>query len=79
MSDMTELERKKKRLDMYYQMEEDILSGKPISYGIGSRNKTRFNVTIEEVRKMIERLEDEIASMEKGRKRKAVAVVPVDH
>ena len=73
------LERKKKRLEMYYQAEEAILGGAQ-SYSLGSRNLTRANLS--EIRKMIDQLEDEIDQLEatvSGRKpRKAFAIVPRD-
>ena len=73
------LERKKKRLEMYYQAEEAIIGGAQ-SYSLGSRNLTRANLS--EIRKMIDQLEDEVERLEaavSGRKpRKAFAVVPRD-
>lgn len=79
MREKEKLERKKKRLDMYYKAEEAILGGAQ-SYSLGSRNLTRANLS--EIRKMIDQLEDEIdqlAATASGRKpRKAFAVVPRD-
>lgn len=73
------LQRKKKRLEMYYQAEEAILGGAQ-SYSMGSRSLTRANLT--EIRNTIDRLENEIEQLEAVAKRrsprKAIAVVPRD-
>ena len=36
----TELETKRKRLNLYLEMEEKMLTGSPQAYSIGSRSKT---------------------------------------
>lgn len=76
----TRLERKKKRLDLYYAKEEQMLSPDGIqSYGIGSRNVERYNTDLAKIQSQIKALENEIAEMETSEKpRKAVAVVPRD-
>ena len=73
------LQRKKKRLEMYYQAEEAILGGAQ-SYSLGSRSLTRANLA--EIRKTIDELEDEIEQLEavvsRRSPRRAIAVVPRD-
>lgn len=78
--DLTPLERKKRRLDLYYGREEEMLSSKGVqSYGIGSRNVTRYNTDLANIRAQIKELETEIKEMESNKRpRKAVAVVPQD-
>lgn len=74
-----EIERKKKRLEMYYQAEEAILSGAQ-SYTIGSRSMTRANIA--DIRNMIDKLEKELSELKAKasgkRPRKAFSVVPRD-
>lgn len=74
---MTPLERKKKRLNLYYEKEEQMLSPNGIqSYGIGSRNVERYNTDLAKIQSQIRELETEIKEMEAGKKpRKAVAAV----
>lgn len=73
------LENKKERLALYIQREAEMLSGGVQSYGIGSRNLTRYNTDLAAIRAAIKELEDDIAELEallNGRKpRKAVGVV----
>lgn len=78
--ELTLLERKKKRLDLYYKREEHMLSPDGVqSYGIGSRNAQRYNTDLAKIQSQIKTLETEIAEMESaGKPRKAVAVVPRD-
>ena len=70
---------KKARLALYIQREAEMLSGGVQSYGIGSRNLTRYNTDLAAIREAIKELEDDIAELEallNGRKpRKAVGVV----
>ena len=70
---------KKARLALYIQREAEMLSGGVQSYGIGSRNLTRYNTDLAAIRAAIKELEDDIADLEallNGRKpRKAVGVV----
>lgn len=78
--ELTPLERKKKRLGLYYAKEEQMLSPKGVqAYGIGSRNVERYNTDLAKIQSQIKTLETEIAEMESaGKPRKAVAVVPRD-
>ena len=75
-----DLETKKTRLALYYKQEEKMLTDGVQSYGIGSRNLTRYNTDLAQVRTAIEKLEGEIKELEgliSGTKsRKAVGVIP---
>ncbi len=77
---LTPLERKKKRLDLYYAKEEQMLSPDGVrSYGIGTRNVERYNTDLAKIQSQIKTLETEIAEMESsGKPRRAVSVVPWD-
>ena len=74
-----ELTGKRDRLELYLKREAEMLSGGVQSYGIGSRNLSRYNTAI---RAAIKELEDDIAALEAllngQRPRKAVGVVPRD-
>lgn len=59
-----ELERKKTRLDLYYDQEEKMLTGGVQSYGVGSRNLTRYNTDLAQIREAINKLEKEIEELE---------------
>lgn len=81
------LGRKRKRLQMYLDREEYLLSPDGVqSYGIGagsgSRNVQRYNTDLADLQKMIKQLEDEIEELEglaEGqRPRKAFGIVPKD-
>ena len=76
----SDLETKKTRLALYYKQEEKMLTNGVQSYGIGSRNLTRYNTDLAQVRTAIEKLEGEIKELEgliSGTKsRKAVGVIP---
>ena len=76
------LESAKKRLDLYYKREAEMLDGGVQSYGIGSRNLARYNTDLSTIRAAIKELEDEIAALEGAlngqRPRKAIGVVPRD-
>lgn len=76
----TALERKKKRLGMYYAKEEQMLSPEGVkAYGVGTRNVERYDTDLAKIQSQIEKLEKEISEMESARKpQKAVAVVPMD-
>lgn len=79
---LRQLEVKKKRLTAYLDRETEMLTGGVQSYGVGSRNLTRYNTDLSAIRAAIKELEDEIEKLEgllNGRKpRKAVGVVPRD-
>lgn len=79
---LRQLEIKKKRLTAYLDRETEMLTGGVQSYGVGSRNLTRYNTDLSAIRAAIKELEDEIEELEgllNGRKpRKAVGVVPRD-
>jgi len=79
---LRQLEVKKKRLTAYLDRETEMLTGGVQSYGVGSRNLTRYNTDLSAIRAAIKELEDEIEELEgllNGRKpRKAVGVVPRD-
>lgn len=77
---MTPLERKRKRLNLYYEREEYMLSPDGVkAYGIGSRNVERYDTDLAKIQAQISGLEKEIKEMESGKKpRKAVAVVIQD-
>ena len=76
------LEDKRNRLNLYKRREEEMLAGGVQSYGIGSRNLTRYNTELAEIRAAIKELEKDVAALEgalEGRKpRRAVAAVPRD-
>lgn len=75
------LEVKKAQLEAANKAYTALLSGQVQSYGIGSRNLTRFDLP--KLEDSIKKLENEVDSLENqlaggGRKRKAVGVVPRD-
>lgn len=68
-----------RRLELYKAREEEMLSGGVQSYGVGSRNATRYNTDLNAVRDAIKELEDELAELEGGgSRRKAIGVIPRD-
>ncbi len=74
---------KKRRLKLYYDREKEMLSPSGVQkYGIGSRNISRYETELADIRKQIKELEDEIEELEdkiEGYKpRKAIAVIPRD-
>lgn len=77
-----QLERAKSRLELYYKREEEMLDGGVQSYGLGSRNVTRYNTELSQIRDEISNLKKEIDVLENqlrgGTARKAVGVVPRD-
>lgn len=74
------IEHRRTALDAAYNAYNALLSGQVQSYTIGSRNLTRLNLS--ELEQTISKLEKEIDSLEAelrgSRRRKAVAVVPMD-
>jgi hypothetical protein len=70
------------RLTLYLNREAEMLSGGVQSYGIGSRNLTRYNTDLSAIRDTIKQLKQEIAELEAelagGKPRRAVGVVPRD-
>jgi hypothetical protein len=77
-----QLEVKKDRLAIYLAREKEMLTGGAQSYGIGSRNLTRYQTDLSNVRAAIKELEADIALLEgqlAGQPvRKAVSVIPRD-
>lgn len=70
------LEQAKKRLNLYYEVEEQILSGAQ-SYSIGSRSLTKADLG--KIQEKIKELESEVKILENSSgKRKVRRVVPVD-
>ncbi len=76
------LENKRKRLGMYYEREEKMLTDGVQSYGIGSRNLSRYQTDLAKIQEMIATLEEDIRELEgrliKERPRKAYGIVPMD-
>lgn len=76
----TELETKRKRLNLYLDMEEKMLTGSPQAYSIGSRSKTNYSMSPDQLRTAIKQLEEEVEELENllngNRSRKCVGVVP---
>lgn len=77
-----EIETAKTRLDLYYKREAEMLDGGVQSYGLGSRNVTRYNTDLAQIRAAIAQIKKEIAALEAkangGSARKAVGVIPRD-
>ena len=55
-----------------------MLSGGVQSYGIGTRNATRYQTDLSAIRNAIKEMEDEIAALKNKSQRRAVGVVPRD-
>lgn len=68
----------RKRLELYYKREEEMLNGGVQSYGLGTRSATRYQTDLSTIRNAIKELEEEIASLESKSKRRAVGVIPRD-
>lgn len=66
------------RLQLYKEREKVMLSGGVQSYGVGSRNATRYNTDLAEIRRAIKELENDISELSSATKRKAVGVIPRD-
>lgn len=73
---------KKQRRAAYLDREMEMLKGGVQSYGIGSRNLTRYQTELSTVRAAIKELDEEIAILEgklAGKSaRKSVGVIPRD-
>jgi hypothetical protein len=79
-----ELKRTKERLNAYLDREIEMLSPDGVqSYGIGSRNLSRYNISLGDIQTAINNLRNRVAELEAelcGQKpRKAVGVVPRDN
>lgn len=78
----TELESVNTRLKHYIDRETEMLTGGVQSYGVGTRNASRYNTDLSEVRKAIKELKKEKAELESiingNTSRRAVGIVPVD-
>lgn len=76
------LDSKRARLNAYLDRETEMLTGGVQSYGIGSRNLTRYQTDLANIRAAIKELEKEIEQLENqlsGRaNRRAIGVVPRD-
>lgn len=74
-----EIAEKKARLALYIKREEVMLTGGVQSYGIGTRNLSRYNTDLAQIRAAIKELKDEIAELEAilegGSARKRVGLV----
>lgn len=68
----------KRRLQLYKDREEHMLTNGVQSYGVGTRNATRYNTDLAEIRKAIAELEQDLNELEAGTRRKAVGVIPRD-
>lgn len=68
----------RKRLELYYKREEEMLNGGVQSYGLGTRSATRYQTDLSTIRNAIKELEEEIASLESKSQRRAVGVTPRD-
>lgn len=75
-----ELETMKTRLALYYKQEEKMLTDGVQSYGIGSRNLTRYNADLADIRAAIKELKDGIKELEGlisgSKSRRVVSVIP---
>lgn len=73
---------KKTRLAVYLDRETEMLTGGVQSYGIGSRNLTRYQTDLANIRDAIKELEKEIDQLEgllAGKtRRRALGVIPRD-
>ncbi len=71
---MEQLERTKKRLELYYKAEEAILSGQ--EYTIGTKRLKRADLA--DVQSMIATLEKEVKTLKSSGKNKALRGIPLD-
>ena len=70
------IEKLKERLDLYYKREAEMLSGGVQSYGIGTRNATRYQTDLAAIQRMIKEMEQEIDELSNKSRRRAVGVIP---
>lgn len=81
---MTQETKKKKiedlteRLQLYKDREKVMLTGGVQSYGVGSRNATRYNTDLAEVRRAINEIQEQIDTLSSASPRKAMGVIPRD-
>ena len=81
---MTQETKKKKiedlteRLQLYKDREKVMLTGGVQSYGVGSRNATRYNTDLAEVRRAINELQEQIDTLSSASQPKAMGVIPRD-
>lgn len=68
------LERAKKRLELYYKAEEAVLLGQ--EYTIGTKKLRRADLA--DIQSMITKLEKEIKILENGGKNRALRAIPLD-
>ena len=72
---------KKERLQLYLDKEAYMLSKQGIkSYGIGTRNASRYDLDLAEIRKAIEDLEteiEELEGLEAGKKPRKIAGIVI--
>lgn len=78
----SQLEVVKIRLKNYIDRETEMLTGGVQSYGVGTRNATRYNTELSQIRAGISELEKKKAELESiingGSKRRAMGIVPRD-
>ncbi len=85
-STLSEIQKKivttRERLDLYLAREKEMLTGGVQSYGVGSRNLTRYNTDLSAIRAAIEELKKELEELEVeekgGKTRKAFTILPRD-
>jgi hypothetical protein len=68
----------RRRLALYKNMEEGILTGEAQSYNVGNRQLTRYGVSLADIRKTIKELETEINAEINGGARWRGNFYPVD-
>ena len=75
-----QLKEKQERLQLYKDREIKMLTGGAQSYSFGSRSKSNYSMSLNEIRAAITKLEEEIEELEgliSGRKsRKVMSIIP---